>query len=103
MTGPSAHPGWELAPGWGAVDRPGDGDHGGRLYVAPLLSGEITVLEGAAASVARAALAGHGLAQIPAAVAAELGVEVPDVETEVVGELLQELVELGALTVRDRS
>lgn len=97
MTGPSAHPGWALAPGWGVVDRPDDGEHGGRLYVAPLLTGEITVVEGPAAVVARAALAGHTGAELSSAVASELRVASEEVDDEVLEQLVDELRALGVL------
>lgn len=91
---------WQRHPAWGVVDRAADGDHGGRMYVAPLDTGIIRVLEGPAAVVCRAALAGLDVAGIRRAAAAELDVDVEDVDGEVVVELLEELVELGVLSLR---
>lgn len=89
---------WDRHPGWGVADRPDDGEHGGRVYVAPLDSGVIHVLEGPSALVLRAALQGLGLDGIHRSVARELSVGVEEVDLEVVGELLDDLVALGVLT-----
>lgn len=89
---------WSRSHAWGLVDRPEAQDHGGRLYAAPLTSGEIVVIEGPAAVVARAALAGLDTAEIRRVAAAHLGVTWEDIDEEVVGSLLDQLVVLGLLT-----
>lgn len=88
---------WHLAPGWGVVDRPTEGEHGGRLYAAQLLSGEISVVGGATAVVTRAALDGHDLTGIRRVTAVGLGVPMADVDLDVLREVLDGLVSLGLL------
>lgn len=89
---------WAPAPGWGVVDRPDETERGGRLYAAALDSGVIQVIEGPAAVVGRAALAGHGISGIRDALADRLEVATSDVDVVAVQALLDELVELGVLT-----
>jgi hypothetical protein len=88
---------WTRSDGWGVVDRPDLGNHGGRLYAAPLISGEITVLDGAAAVVTRSALSGADLHEIGNMTAAALSIPREDVDDEVATALLDELVGLGLL------
>ena len=90
-------PTWRRSPGWGVVDRADEGEHGGRMYAAPLDTGVIHVLDGPAAVVCRAALAGLDATGVRAETARLLEVAVDDVDEEVVDELLAELVELGVL------
>lgn len=94
---------WERTPGWGVVDRPEEGEHGGRLYAAALASGPVTVLDGPSAIVARAALAGHDLACIRDVLAAGLEVDGAAVDEGAVTELLADLVALGLLVPRGSS
>ncbi|SOC58322.1 hypothetical protein [Ornithinimicrobium cerasi] len=91
---------WERGEGWGVVDRPDGSDRGGCLYAASLVSGEIMVLQGAAAAVARAALESLDTTAIREAAAADLGVGQDEVDEDVVDELLEELVTLGLLRSR---
>lgn len=95
MTGGAA---WSLARGWGLVDRPEAGEHGGVLYLGALTGGVIHVIVGPAAVVCRAALAGGGPEQIVEATAEVLGVRTGDVDAAVVDEVVGDLVRLGALT-----
>jgi hypothetical protein len=88
---------WSRADDWGVVDRPDEKAHGGRLYVAPLRSGEITVLEGAAAVVARAALAGVPLQGMRTYAADALAVAEDLVDVGVVEDVVTDLVRLGLL------
>ena len=88
---------WTRAPGWGVVDRPEQGDHGGTVYAAPLADGAISVLEGAAAAVCRAALVGADLEGVARAVAGDLGVGLDDVDGEVLTDVLDELAALGVV------
>lgn len=89
---------WHLSPDWGFVDRPAETEHGGRLYAAPLITGEISILEGASAVVTRAALAGGDIADIRTSAARDLEVASEDIDLEVVEEVLGELVAMGFLT-----
>ncbi|AXH96880.1 hypothetical protein [Ornithinimicrobium avium] len=88
---------WQRDPAWGVADRPEEGDHGGRVYVAPLDTGIIHVLAGPAAVVCRGALAGHDVDAIREVAARELDVERDDVDPAAVRELLDELVSMGLL------
>lgn len=90
--------GWAPAEGWGVVDRPDEAPRGGRLYAAALDSGVIRVIEGPAAVVCRAALAGRAVSDIRDALADRLEVATTDVDVVAVQALLAELVELGVLT-----
>lgn len=88
---------WRLAPGWGVVDRPEEGEHGGRLYVSSLVDGPIINLEGPAAVVARAVLEGKDLTEVRRWTAQALEVPDDDVDETAVHELVAELVDLGLL------
>lgn len=90
--------GWQLTPGWGFVDRPEEIEHGGRLYAAHLLTGEIAILQGATAVVARSALAGGDVVRVREHAAREFGVRPEDVDPEVLAEVISELGALGLLT-----
>ncbi|MFK5633426.1 MULTISPECIES: hypothetical protein [unclassified Ornithinimicrobium] len=89
--------GWTVTPGWGVVDRPDEGAHGGTIYAASLTDGSISVLEGPVAAVCRALLQAPGLADVSLLVAADLDVAHEDVDVEVMTEVLDELVALGVL------
>ncbi len=88
---------WRRHPDWGVADRPGEGEHGGRTYVAPLESGVIHVLAGPAAVVCRGALLGHDVDGVREVVARELAVPLEDVDRDAVVELLVELEGMGVL------
>ncbi|MGD8200629.1 hypothetical protein ACQE98_08205 [Ornithinimicrobium sp. W1679] len=88
---------WVLSPGWGMVDRPGDGEHGGTLYLAPMTSGEIHVVTAATAVVCRAVLASRGIDEVRERTATALGVPVDQVDRDVLTEVLDDLQQLGAL------
>ena len=93
--------GWERGRGWGVVDRPDEGEHGGTLYAAPLATGVIHVLRGPAAVVARAACTGGDLEHLRGAVASDLGTDVDSVDVEALAELLDELTDLGLVRRAD--
>lgn len=88
---------WARSPGWGVVDRPEEGPHGGSLYAAALDAGVIHVLQGPAAATCRAALPGRALTEVRDAIAHELGADPSSVDEEALEELLVELVEVGVL------
>ena len=88
---------WGRGQGWGVVDRPGDGEHGGTLYAAALDTGVIHVLEGPAAVVCRAALGGVDAEGVRHVLADQLDVEATDVDDLAVEALLDDLVSLGVL------
>ena len=88
---------WRPAPGWGVVDRPAEGEHGGRLYASSLVDGPIVTLEGPAAVVARAVLEGKDLTEVRRWTAQALDVPDDDVDETAVHELVAELVGLGLL------
>lgn len=89
---------WVQRAGWGIVDRPLEGDHGGTAYVAPLGDGTISVLGGPVAAVLRCALQAQDLADVARLVATQLGVTADDVDLDVTREVVDELVDLGVLT-----
>lgn len=88
---------WQKAAGWGIVDRPAEGEHGGTLYAADLGSGLIHRLEGAAAVVTRAAVSGLSTQEVVDAAAASFGVPHDDIDAEALTELLTDLQRLGVL------
>lgn len=88
---------WQRSPGWGVVDRPDDGEHGGAVYAAPLDTGVIHVLKGPAAAVCRAALPGRDRTGVLRAVAEELVTSVERIDEQALEELLADLVRVGVL------
>jgi hypothetical protein len=88
---------WELSPGWGVVDRPDDGEHGGALYAAPLATGVIHVVKGPAAVVCRAALTGRDRDGVLGAAAEALATSLDSIDEQAVEELLGDLVRVGVL------
>lgn len=88
---------WERSPGWGVVDRPDDGDHGGTVYAAPLDTGVVHVLRGPAAVVCRVAMAGRDRDGVRRAAAEALGIGTGSIDDEVLQELLDDLVRVGVL------
>lgn len=91
---------WVLADGWGMVDRPEDGEHGGTLYLAPVRTGEIHVVTGAAAVVARASLVSTDLPELRDRTADALQVTPEEVDDEVLVEVLDDLQVMGAVAQR---
>ncbi|MFB9731732.1 hypothetical protein [Ornithinimicrobium kibberense] len=91
---------WVLADGWGMVDRPEDGEHGGRVYLAPVRTGEIHVVTGAAAVVARSSLFSTDLPELRDRTADALQVTPEELDDEVLVEVLDDLQRLGAVVGR---
>lgn len=82
------------------VDRPEDGEHGGTLYLALVRTGEIHVVTGAAAVVARASLVSTGLPELRERTAHALQVTPEEVDDEVLVEVLDDLQVMGAVAQR---
>lgn len=88
---------WERSPGWGVVDRPDDGEHGGTVYAAPLDTGVVHVLRGPAAVVCRVALTGRDRDAVRQGTAEALGTDAGSVDDQALQELLDDLVRMGLL------
>lgn len=88
---------WERSPGWGVVDSPDDGEHGGTVYAAPLDTGVVHVLRGPAAAVCRVALVGRDLDAVRQGAAEALGIGTGSIDDEALQELLDDLVRMGLL------
>ena len=88
---------WIKDPSWGVVDRPAEAEHGGTLYAAHLVSGEILRLDGAAALIARSAVGGATLEEIRGTAAQAFQVPFEDIDEQATSELLNQLRSIGLL------